>query len=285
MDWLNYREKLGIGFSDKNVEKYFFNKIFNKLNVLKICSDNFEVSEAEYFCFCEITGCQMRVTTQYGFDGSDRYNICLAILQEHSNNIKDFLAYYVAFCNSIDGKLHDGFGKQSFLKMLEDDLSESHIQYELFHDSDGVFIFPKGAEELDDALISAPLVWLSEYSLTHTAFTKALKEYAKASPENASDIADKFRKALETFMQEFFNTGKSLENCKAIYGAYLAEQGVPKEITGNLETLLQAYTNYINNYAKHKDRTQVNVLEYLLYQTGNIIRLLITLKKREKEEI
>ena len=35
----------------------------------------------------------------------------------------------------------------------------------------------------------------------------------------------------------------------------------------------------MNNYAKHHDKTSINVLEYIMYQTGNIIRLLITLKK------
>ena len=34
-------------------------------------------------------------------------------------------------------------------------------------------------------------------------------------------------------------------------------------------------------YAKHHDKTELNVLEYLMYQTGNIIRLLITLKQAE----
>ena len=37
----------------------------------------------------------------------------------------------------------------------------------------------------------------------------------------------------------------------------------------------------MNGYAKHHDKTELNVLEYLMYQTGNIIRLLITLKQAE----
>ena len=110
---------------------------------------------------------------------------------------------------------------------------------------------------------------------------KALKEYSEATPANVSDIADKFRKALETFFQEFFACDKSLENCKNLYGGYLKSQNVPAEIAANFEPLLQAYTNFMNAYAKHKDATNLNVLEYLMYQTGNIIRLLITLKQKE----
>ena len=60
--------------------------------------------------------------------------------------------------------------------------------------------------------------------------------------------------------------------------------GVPSEISNNLETLMQGYTNFMNNYAKHHNQTGKNVLEYILYQTGNIMRLLITLKQNEKGE-
>ena len=42
-----------------------------------------------------------------------------------------------------------------------------------------------------------------------------------------------------------------------------------------------SYYKFINNNAKHHDRTEQKVLEYLMYQTGNIIRLLITLKQEE----
>ena len=90
-----------------------------------------------------------------------------------------------------------------------------------------------------------------------------------------------FRKALETFFQEFFNCSKSLENFKADYGNYLKQNGIPKEIAGNFEALLQAYTKFINNYAKHHDKTGKNVLEYLMYQTGNTMRLLLTLKQED----
>ena len=67
------------------------------------------------------------------------------------------------------------------------------------------------------------------------------------------------------------------ENYIRKYGEYLNEKGVPKEISNELEKLLKMYTNYNNNYAKHEDKAEINVLEYIMYQTGNIIRLVITL--------
>lgn len=137
---------------------------------------------------------------------------------------------------------------------------------------------------MDDALVSQPLDWLSSYPKAHEAFIKALKDYAEAVTDTASEVADKFRKALEAFFQEFFGGNKSLENYKNTYGTYLKSQGVPKEVSGNFETVLQAYTSFMNNYAKHRDATSNRLLEYLMYQTGNIIRLLITLKQGEDKQ-
>ena len=73
-----------------------------------------------------------------------------------------------------------------------------------------------------------------------------------------------------------------MENYKSGYGGFLKDHGIPAELANNFQTLLDSYTNYNNNYAKHHDKTSLNALEYLLYQTGNIIRLLITLKNGEK---
>lgn len=109
-------------------------------------------------------------------------------------------------------------------------------------------------------------------------------EYSNKSEYNISNIADEFRKALESFFQEFFNSKKSLENYKSEYGKYLKDHGVPKEISNNFYIILNLYNTFINNYAKHHDRTSKNVLEYIMYQTGNIIRLLIIVK-REKNDV
>ena len=176
-------------------------------------------------------------------------------------------------------------GKKSIKEKLWQDvrrmLEDSHIQYDLLEDNDTFFIFPKGAKELDNALVSQPLEWLSNYPKSESAFVKALKLYADSSDLNASDVAEAFRKSLETFFQEFFNSDKSLENLKSEYGQFLKNCNVPAEISNNFQSLLNSYALFMNNYAKHHNKTSKNVLEYIMYQTGNIIRLLITLKLEE----
>ena len=67
------------------------------------------------------------------------------------------------------------------------------------------------------------------------------------------------------------------------YEQYLNQRGIPTELRDEFKNTVTAYYKFINNNAKHHDRTEVNILEYLMYQTGNIIRLLITLKQEEEQ--
>ena len=136
----------------------------------------------------------------------------------------------------------------------------------------------------DDALVSQPLAWLKDYPDAKKAWSKALREYANNSNGKASDIADLFRKALETFFHEFFGKDQTLQKLKPVYGGYLKSRGIPPEITQNYESILQSYITFMDAYAKHHDATSDKVLEYLMYQTGNIMRLLITLKQGEKKD-
>lgn len=282
MDWIDYREKLGIGFNDDDKIKIFYARISNVLDMLITEGDGY-ITVTEYSRFCYETGTRLNylLLDDDRYTGSDRFMDCVRIIREHEYLFSDYLSYFVWFVNIIESKSNSNrfWGKEDYKNLLTKCLKDAHIQYELHEDEGKFFVFPKGAEEMDAALVSQPLSWLAAYPNARTAFAKALNEYAEATPGKASDIADKFRKALEAFFQEFFDCDKTLENCKATYGKYLKEHNVPNEISSNFETLLQAYTNFINGYAKHHDKTGLNVLEYVMYQTGNIIRLLLTLNQ------
>lgn len=283
MDWIDYREKLGIGFNDDGKIKIFYTRISNVLNSL-IQSGDVSITADEYFCFCDETGSRLDSSLMADYRGNERFRDCVHIIRDHESSFIDYLSYFVWFVNSVKDEDWRPWNRNNYKILLTRCLKDAHIQYELLEGDGRIFVFPKGADEMDAALVSQPLSWLSAYPKAHAAYVKALKEYSEATPDNASDIADKFRKTLETFFQEFFSCDKSLENCKGLYGSYLKSQNVPPEISANFETLLQSYTNFINGYAKHHDKTGLNVLEYIMYQTGNIIRLLITLKQEESAQ-
>lgn len=269
MQFIDYREALGLGFDDEFKKESFFNRMFMYIDFL------LETDEIRwniiYANYCLVTASSYQ--DEYSSWGEKGI---LYILQRHRNSIKDFLLYYIPLVNILTND-EENSKKMDYYKFLIETLDGLHIDYEIIDDKDGKFIFPKGAKELDLALVSEPLTWLQDYPKSKKAFIKALKDYSDKQEDNISNIADEFRKALETFFQEFFDSEKSLENYKSEYGSYLKDKGVPKEIANDFNTILNSYTTFINNYAKHHDKTSENVLEYIMYQTGNIIRLLITL--------
>jgi len=271
MDWIDYRKKLDIGFSDESKFNYFRTKMFNFMDIYKTQS-SFE----EYFKFCNITGTSIdaRLLEIVPIPLPSLHSEIINIIQGNSQTICHFLAHYVAFINSRE----DAEQKKVYTELLTKMLCQSHIQYEIFEDSDGCFVFPKGAKELDDALVSEPLQWLADYPNSQKAFARALRDYANADENKASNVADNFRKALECFCQDFFEKQDSIEKFKSDIGKFLKNKDVPKEISNNFESSLKLYYSYINAYAKHRDATSDKLLEFIMYQTGNFIRLLITMK-------
>ena len=277
MDYLDYRKALGIEIYDSDKQNIFKSRIQTYFQVIATFDFNRE-AEAEFSyqigdpCLLEADRWDFEINEVTGPKRIWLY------LQNHQQEFSDFLSCLCTFLNTYKSNTYI---KANIRKAIENALKDSHIQYEILKDKDGVFYFPKGAPELDKSLISEPYQWLSIYPEAQQSFAKALKQYAINDKSNASNTIDALRKALEAFFQQFFSSNQSLENLKGAYGAYLKEHGIPKEIANNFNSLLEQYTNYNNHYAKHHDKSSQNVAEYMLYQTGNIMRLLLTLNQED----
>ena len=272
MKWIDYREKLGIGFNDN--EKYSMLKSKLKL----------------FFTYSKMP-----------FDDNDfvGYSMMIGELLESNSigsiyrnmvtelTISGFISKCIALYNvyeehgryDIEGNPIDKEYKPIFLHFLEKSLSDLKIPYQIENDDDGIFIFPKGAKELDDALVSEPLEWLNDYPNAHKTFVIALKQYSDGI--YIRDVADNLRKALETFLQEFLGNGKNLESNKNEICKYLGERGVDTGVSGLYQTLINTYKNLNDRIAKHNDAVDKKMLEFLLYQTGLLIRMVITIKTEE----
>ena len=145
MDFLDYREKLGIGYCDKDKFKYFLVKIFNILNNISNYPYSGCVSWEEYFYFCNLTGSQCDYHLSADYHNYERFNQCLTILDRHSNSLEEFLAYYIAFTNSIETEKTSpkNWVRENFANLLVDILAEAHIQIDLIVNDDEYFAFPK----------------------------------------------------------------------------------------------------------------------------------------------
>lgn len=272
MDWIDYREKLGIGFNDNEKGNIFIANILTTLNSLS--HDGLGIfSNEEYFKFQTMTGSMC---------GNYNYNdVVIKVLTKHTNNFLEFLAYYIAIINSKDKKTNEAIPRKDLINAANKFIKDAHIPFDVFYDEDNnYFIFPKGAEELDDALISEPLRWLEGYPKAHKTFCNALKQYSEGI--YIRDVADNLRKALEEFLQEFLGNEKNLETNKVEICKYLGEQDVDSGISGLYQSLINSYKNINDRIAKHHDKIDEKLLEFLLYQTGILIRMTITVKNAEK---
>lgn len=276
MNWLDYREKLGIGFNDPQKFQAVKNGIMIFFDDLTSHAQEPDITETGFHNYYLMVGEHLpyNATSYRSIEAVES-----SILS--GDDLFDVISKYIAFINTAKDSFFNEEMRDLFKHIITTILNRYKIQFSIVEDEDGIFIFPKGVPEFDDALVSAPLDWLKDYPNAEKAWSKALREYAEVKTDNASDVADLFRKALESFFQEFFGLSKSLENCKSEYGDYLKKNSIPAEIANNFVTLLDSFTKYNNNYAKHHDKSSINVLEYLMYQTGNIMRLVITLKQEE----
>ena len=271
MNYVDYRAALGIGFDDNGKNTLFIQRM-----QLFFHSFDLEFSKASEVKFCYQTGSTLKYWERYEEELLQRM---WDYLKPKKTNFKDFLSALVVLSNLYNKQ---STSNNEILSFVKKNLVDSHISFDVIEDKDGVFIFPKGVKELDDKLVTEPLQWLTEYPNARIAWINALKVYADATDKNASDCADSFRKALEQFFREFFGGEKSLENYKSEYGKFMKDHGIPAELSNSFEKVQNQYTTYMNNYAKHGNGTSKIALEYIMYQTGSLIRFLITLKQKEK---
>lgn len=279
MEWLDYREKLGLGFNDSEKYRFFQVQIWNALRSIRE-TRNGAVSTRAYTRFCSMAGIEIDFSLYDSGTERRRYQFCLNVLDRHNSFLNDFLVYYVAFMNSLET---DGvpLTRESCKNYLLFALDTARLPYDLLEENGEYFIFPRGVKEFDDALVSDPLMWLFGYPKTEKTYITALKQYSEGI--YIRDVADNLRKSLETFLQEFLRNDKNLEKNKSEIIKYLDTQGVDTGVSGLFTPLINTYKNINDRIAKHNDKVDKKLLEFLLYQTGILIRMVLVVHQAEAE--
>jgi hypothetical protein len=266
MKWVDYRERLGVGFNNEAKFKMLSNVLQNYVdNCLSGCYD--EMSHLNY--------CQMVGEPYYDYN-RPHHHLCDSLKQ--CSTMAELISKFIAVYNTCR-LVYNGYrtvSKNDILNCLKDALDKLNIGYEVVSDKDGVFVFPKGAEELDAALVSEPLEWLKAYPNTHKTYVIALKQYSEGI--YIRDVADNLRKALESFLQEYLGNTKNLETNKNEICKKLGEKGVDPGVAGLFQPLINAYKNINDRIVKHNDAVDEKLLEFLLYQTGVLIRMVLSVE-------
>lgn len=278
MDFIDYRKALGLSFNDKEKTDLFIKRI----GVFMESAYNIPFDEDSEKDFAYTIGEKYllkhnSLKLNFGDEPAELQRAWL-YLSKRTTQFEDFLSCVVALHNTYSGKKAD---KDSIYKSIKNALDDCHISFKFLKDNDGIFIFPEGAKELDDALVSEPLEWLKDYPTAHKTFIIALRQYSDGI--YIRDVADNLRKALEAFFQEFLGNTKNLESNKNEICKYLGERGVDAGISGLYQPLINAYKNINDRIAKHNDAVDKKLLEFLLYQTGLLIRMVISIKTEDEK--
>lgn len=274
---VDYRKKLGLGFNDESKIKMLKTRIFNLLTEFDETKEDWELEidiKKITRNFSDEIG--ILIPSEYKNLQIIYYIIC------SQKDISSCVYFFVTFLNTLKHEYNDYVIIETLETRFLSALDNMKISYDKSVDSDGIFIFPKGAEELDLALVSEPLEWLNNYPQTKKTYIIALKQYSDSI--YIRDVADNLRKTIEAFFQEFLGNTKNLSNNINEVFKFLETHNAEPELAGSIKDLLLKYDTLNNKIAKHNDKVDARYLEFLLYQTGIFIRMLITVKNTDAKE-
>lgn len=275
---VDYRKKLGLGFNDESKIKMLKTRIFNLLTEFDETKEDWELEidiKKITRNFSDEIG--ILIPSEYKNLQIIYYTIC------SQKDISSCVYFFVTFLNTLKHEYNDYVIIETLETRFLSALDNMKLSYDKSVDSGGIFIFPKGAEELDSALVSEPLEWLKDYPQTKKTYVIALKQYSDGI--YIRDVADNLRKTLEAFFQEFLGNKKNLANNINEVFKFLGAHNAEPELAGSIKDLLSKYDSLNNKIAKHNDKVDARYLEFLLYQTGIFIRMLITVKNSDAKEI
>lgn len=210
------------------------------------------------------------------FVNSDLNAVLKAIdIEESKSNLYIWLQILELIANSCYSS--DDNSKQIwFVRDIASALKLSGVNAVICSTSSGYKFYPASERFLDEKLVIDILNWLSKYDKAKEQFEKALQLTLKG--QNCRQVVDCLRLSLELFLKQYLNNSKSLENQHDILGKKLSEKNISVEVRNMFIKLLDYYEKYNNEHAKHDDSTNEEELDFLIYLTGNFLRLLIKIK-------
>ena len=244
--------------SDINLERIF----------LKLMAKNFPHSKIGGFRNISKV---LEVTSVKEFRNSPVYKII-----SEENNFTEFIKclqtlFWLDLSSEVKKELYFGFKEDIKFSLL--DIQMKRIK------KNNVIFYPKGTKLLDEKSVNDVLDWLISYPKVQKSLKSALEKYQNKIYQR--NLIDDLRVSLELFFKEILNNNKNLENQEKTLSEYLEQKNVPKELKNMFWKLIDYYTKYQNNYAKHGDKVDSLEIEFMIYLTGTFIRFLMILEDRK----
>ena len=192
-------------------------------------------------------------------------------------DFKQFIKFLqTLFWLDLDGEVRETL----YLGLKEDiELSMLHVQIKRTG-GDDIILYPKGAKLLDENVVNNVLDWLIRYPKAYQNFKSGLEKYQNRL--NQRNLVDDLRLAFELSLKKILKNRKSLENQACPLGSFLKDAKVPKVIRNMFTTLMDYYSKYQNQYAKHDDRVDELEIEFIIYLTGTFLRYLMIVEESKR---
>jgi hypothetical protein len=267
----NFHKRWNINLSEEDRWENFRSRVLNIYLQIGNIIKNSEEKEAEFF---DIIGIHKRVANEWlmedifdnGLKKSPTYNYLL--------DAKDLKKFILGIQVLLWMETLTKSQKADFLKGIQDAVVITGVPLGIKQTETEVVFYPEGAKLLDEKLINDNLDWLSTYSKSYEAFKKALAEVGRTGKER--EVVDNLRLSLELLLKDILSNKKSLENQKNEIGVYLKSKNTSTEISNLFWTVLDYYSKYQNNKAKHECTVPAEEVEFILYMTGIMMRFILT---------
>ncbi|MGV8018572.1 MAG: hypothetical protein AB2L26_10400 [Ignavibacteria bacterium] len=261
--------------SDSDYRKEFDNFRVRILNLLNGLKNNFKVEYLEKFC--QIWALEFNI--RYTFDSLYK-NTIIAIF----NNEKRDKHFY-KLIQSLFYLPDKGWGNPYSLDMkyieyiyknIQDIILYSYVNLNLARNNYEVVLYPKGEKVFDEKLVNQVLSFLNPGS--NTLFVEGLKSYLEGTDRSFIVTVEKMRRTLEEFLRYKLNNKKGLnENIKETNRFHKSDDK-DKQIRNIITAVFSYLDEYFNDNSKHKDGDiDNNECEYIIYQTGVLLRYINTL--------
>lgn len=137
---------------------------------------------------------------------------------------------------------------------------------------------PNGDPFLDSMIIDCVLEGIEAYPKADKALSQALTMFLRGDKTDNRHILDNLRFSLEQLLKSLLRNEKSLENQKEALGTWLKDKGIHAHIRSLYAHLVNSFSQYQNNAVKHNEDYSEKEVEFLIYLTGSLMRLLLELE-------
>jgi hypothetical protein len=152
--------------------------------------------------------------------------------------------------------------------------------FEIYRKGKQVIVYPYGDQFLDRGIIDSALSGLEDYPEVAGHFEKALKIYQSGETSQYRNLLDNLRFALEQLLKKILKNQKSLENQNNHLLPWLREKGLHSQVVNLYGKLLSTYQDYQNDAVKHNEAFSLDEVEFMIYLTGNFMRLILQLARQ-----